>query len=194
MNHKWDRRFIELAALVGGWSRDPSTQVGAVVAQGRRVVSVGFNGFPAGLDDHPSLYRDRDVKYSRTIHAEPNAVLTGGEAVRGGTIYTYPFGPCSACALLVIQSGIRRVVTVRDETERNTRWRESQELALRLFEEAGVDVRTIDPTRYDPGAHAEDLLATMVARRPMWVSYPTHFLKHPDRWSCDVSEPNKEDR
>ena len=47
MDEKWDDRFIELANFVASWSKDPSTQVGAVIANSntKRVVSMGFNGF-----------------------------------------------------------------------------------------------------------------------------------------------------
>ena len=53
---KWDRRFLGLAAHVAEWSKDPSTQVGAVVANGKKVVSLGFNGFPQGMSDDHRLH------------------------------------------------------------------------------------------------------------------------------------------
>ena len=48
---KWDERFMEMARLVSSWSKDPSSQVGAVIARGKFVVSVGFNGLPQGIAD-----------------------------------------------------------------------------------------------------------------------------------------------
>ena len=57
---KWDNRFIDLAKLVGSWSKDPSTQVGAVIVdQKNRIVSVGYNGFPQKISDNDRL-NDRD--------------------------------------------------------------------------------------------------------------------------------------
>ena len=48
----WDDRFLSLAALVAGWSKDPSTQVGCVIVDpDRRVRGMGYNGFPAGIAD-----------------------------------------------------------------------------------------------------------------------------------------------
>jgi deoxycytidylate deaminase len=47
----WDSRFLEMAVLVSKWSKDPSTKVGAVIAKGKFVVSLGFNGHPAGVAD-----------------------------------------------------------------------------------------------------------------------------------------------
>lgn len=51
---KWDSRFMDLARLVAGWSKDPSTQVGAVIVDpDKRIVSTGFNGFPRCVNDAP---------------------------------------------------------------------------------------------------------------------------------------------
>jgi dCMP deaminase len=45
--HIWDLRFLTLAKTVSTWSKDPSTKVGAVIVdKNRRVVSLGYNGFP----------------------------------------------------------------------------------------------------------------------------------------------------
>jgi dCMP deaminase len=48
---KWDRRWLELAQHVSSWSKDPSTKVGSVIAQGKQLVSLGYNGFPASCED-----------------------------------------------------------------------------------------------------------------------------------------------
>ena len=51
LNH-WDHRFLGLAQFIAGWSKDPSTQVGSVIADRmRRVVATGFNGLPSGVED-----------------------------------------------------------------------------------------------------------------------------------------------
>jgi len=53
---KWSNRFLQLAALVATWSKDPSTQVGSVIADDKnRVLSVGFNGFPRKVLDSKVL-------------------------------------------------------------------------------------------------------------------------------------------
>ncbi|MBT6879060.1 MAG: hypothetical protein HOA22_05955, partial [Gammaproteobacteria bacterium] len=100
--NKWDLRFLGLAAHVAQWSKDPSTQVGSVVASDKRVVSLGFNGFPQGLSDDHRLH-DRETKYSLVLHAEENALLFSGADLRGNTIYVYPLPPCSRCAVKIIQ-------------------------------------------------------------------------------------------
>ncbi len=120
---KWDERFLGLAEHISGWSKDPSTKVGAVLVRGdKTVVSVGFNGLPRSMRDDVSRYDDRNEKYSRIIHAEMNAVLHAGENLRGTTIYTYPLGPCDRCTVHLIQSGVQRFVFPKQDNER---WVES---------------------------------------------------------------------
>ena len=109
MNTKWDTRFVQLAALVASWSKDPSTSVGAVVTKGNRIVSLGFNGFPQGTEDDPSIYQDRERKYRRVLHAEQNAILFAMRDLTGCTIYV-THAPCARCTAQVIQAGITRIV------------------------------------------------------------------------------------
>ena len=51
LSNKWDIRFLEMAKLVASWSKDPSTQVGAIAVRNRTVIAQGYNGFPRGVDD-----------------------------------------------------------------------------------------------------------------------------------------------
>lgn len=134
---KWDRRFLGLASYVAEWSKDPSTQVGAVVAKGNKVVSLGFNGFPQGLSDDKRLH-DRETKYSLVLHAEENALLFSRSDLSGNTIYVYPLPPCSRCAAKIIQTGISRVVTTIPDDM--SRWEESVALTRLIFEEAGIEM------------------------------------------------------
>jgi dCMP deaminase len=103
--NKWDLRFLKAAEEVATWSKDPSTKVGCVIVDPelQRRTGEGFNGFPRFMSDDPALYEDRETKYSRTLHAELNAVLFS-KKTEGCTAYvTHP--PCSSCALVLIQSG-----------------------------------------------------------------------------------------
>lgn len=134
---KWTERFLDLAELVGSWSKDPSTRVGAVIVRpDRTIASLGYNGFPRGVDDK---YLDRDHKLLRTVHAEMNAILSAREALAGCTLYVSPLFPCSNCAAAIIQSGIGAVVarmgTVRIE------WQASFDAAADMFSQAGVSVQ-----------------------------------------------------
>ena len=60
---KWDLRFLEMARNAASWSKDPSTKVGAIIVDDdKRVISVGYNGFPKGVRDDERL-DDRQEKY-----------------------------------------------------------------------------------------------------------------------------------
>ncbi|MCB2101222.1 MAG: dCMP deaminase family protein [Rhodobacterales bacterium] len=144
----WDKRFLDLAAHVAGWSKDPSTKVGAVIAHPRnkRVISVGFNGFPSGVEDRADRLEDRDTKYQMVVHAETNALLFAGPAAEGATLYVHPIPPCPRCAVLIIQAGIRRVV-FDHEGFTDPRWGDQARLSVEMFQEAGV---TVDHRGSDP--------------------------------------------
>lgn len=139
---KWDHRFLEMAALVASWSKDPSTKCGAVIVRpDKTVCSVGFNGFASRLSDDPAVYANREKKYQRVVHAELNALLFAREPVVGYTMYTWPPGygaTCDRCAAHVIQAGITRVVHVCRGGDFPSRWKEACEEANAMYHEAGV--------------------------------------------------------
>jgi dCMP deaminase len=142
MTEKWDRRFLALAAHVATWSKDPSSQVGAVIVRpDKSIASLGFNGFPRGLSDDEALYNDRESKYARVVHAEMNAVLSAHEPVRGFTLYcSHPV--CERCAVHLIQTGLARVVWPDDVAfSFQERWAESTRRSVALFTEAGIETR-----------------------------------------------------
>lgn len=142
---KWDRRYLELAKQVSSWSKDPSTKVGAVLVRDNRIVSVGYNGFPEGVNDSEDRYNDRETKLELVVHAEVNAIVTAGDRARGGTLYVYPgFGSpcmCTGCAKVAIQAGVRRVVGLIEvvDEDRLARWSASLALAQTLCDEAGIE-------------------------------------------------------
>lgn len=141
---KWHKRFLDLAAHIADWSKDPSTKVGAVVVDGlNRVVGVGYNGFPRGVDDSSERYADRAEKYPRVVHAELNAILNSNSSCSGGTIYvTLP--PCASCAAAIIQSGIDRVIMPRSNDPATlVRWAESFAITDSMLGEAGIEVEYV---------------------------------------------------
>ena len=138
---KWHKRFLDLAATVARWSRDPSTRVGAVIVRPDRTVSsMGYNGFPRGVSDIDERYNDRPTKYQFICHAEANAIVSAHEPLVGHTLYATLF-PCNECAELIIQSGIKTIVAPK---EGNERWTDSHKVASQMFEEAKVEVITIE--------------------------------------------------
>lgn len=148
MNHndRWLTYFMKLCQVNATMSKDPSTQVGAVIVRpNKTVASMGTNGFPRGCDDHPGLYADRDTKYSRIVHAELNAILHSSESLYGYTLYVWPFPPCDRCAATIIQAGIKCVVAPPLPEDAAPRWAEAVARAERMFEEAGVKVECFEP-------------------------------------------------
>ena len=146
---KWDLRFLRLAQEVSTWSKDPSTQVGAVLVNDRlEVVGMGFNGFPRGVRDEEWRYENREIKYKLVVHAEVNAIIQAGSRARGCTLYVYPsfmLPPiCAECAKVAIQAGIVGIVGyIPDaEDERVKRWADSIGHSATMWEETGLFIRS----------------------------------------------------
>jgi dCMP deaminase len=140
---KWDRRFIDLMKVAEGWSKDPSTKVGAVIVRpDLTVASIGYNGFPRGMSDDDALYADRPTKYSRIVHGEMNAILNAHGSVQGCTLYV-PFPPCDRCAVHVVQAGITRVVYVEPTEDIKSRWSEAFVQTAAIFDDAGIEVTVL---------------------------------------------------
>lgn len=134
----FDQWALGMCLHVAARSHDPSTQVGAVIVRpDRTVASVGYNGFPRGVNDWPDRYEHRPTKLHMTVHAEVNAIVTAREPLDGCTLYVNPLYPCSACAGVIVQSGIRRVVTPRLAGIR-PEWADSFHHAEIMFREAGI--------------------------------------------------------
>jgi len=85
----------------------------AIVKPNRRLVSIGYNGFATGVEDHRDRLENRDTKYELVVHAEDNALLTAERDVSGFTMYS-TLMPCSRCAAKIINSGIKKVVCIDD--------------------------------------------------------------------------------
>ena len=136
---KWDHRFLNMARHIAGWSKDPSTKVGAVIVRpDRTVASMGFNGLPRGVEDTAHRLGNRDTKLALTVHAEINALAFAQEPLRLCTLYVWPLPPCVRCAASIIQHGITRVVSY--EPKPDSKWWDSVMDAKELLEEAGVTV------------------------------------------------------
>ncbi len=137
--YKWTKRFLDLAWVVAGWSKDPSTQCGAVITDYRnRVISLGFNGYPRHVKDKG--LSNREQKYLRIIHAEENAILFAQRDLKDCIMYVVPMPPCSLCAGKIIQAGIKKVITVKPKTDVERRWEEKIKVSCEMFNEAEVDI------------------------------------------------------
>jgi dCMP deaminase len=129
-----------MAMHVAKLSKDPSTQVGAVIFDPkRRVVSAGYNGFARGVADTSERLENRDIKYKLVLHAEKNAILFATASLEDCTIVvTHPC--CAQCAAQVIQSGIKHVIWPKPTPEFMGRWANDYALSVMQFKEAGVDL------------------------------------------------------
>jgi dCMP deaminase len=145
----WDEFFMGAAMLCAERSKDPNTQVGAcIVNDENRILSVGYNGFPAGCDDNVFPW-DRcgddpyDTKYLYVCHAELNAILNcRGRSLAGSRIYVALF-PCNECAKAIIQAGIKEVIYLSDKYHDTP----STIASRRMLEAAGVVCSCFKPTK-----------------------------------------------
>jgi dCMP deaminase len=144
---KWHSRYFNVAKEVASWSKDPSTQVGAVaIGTNGQILAQGFNGFPRNMKDTKERLEDREEKYKRTIHAEMNVILNAAESgisLRGATLYVYGLWPCHLCTLSIIQSGIKTVVARKADLNKAERWIDSVQRSVDYFHECGVNFITI---------------------------------------------------
>ncbi len=146
---KWDKRYMELAELVSTWSTcyQEDRNIGAVIVKKNRILTVGYNGAPTGVQNcierGECLRRKlniesgtrREICYS--IDAEQNALVQAaklGLNTEGSTIYV-THQPCSLCTRMLISAGVRRVVYKKSYPD---------EFSLDLFKEAGVVVQTYE--------------------------------------------------
>lgn len=122
-----------IALLSAQRSKDPNTKVGAcIVDSEHKVVSIGYNGMPRGLDESQLSWNkgeDLDSKYLYVCHAEFNAILNtrNGSALKGCTLYVSLF-PCNECAKAIIQSGIKEIVYMENKYETDITTRASRKM------------------------------------------------------------------
>lgn len=112
---KKDKHFMNLAFTVSEGSKCVRAQYGSVVlGMDGHVVSTGCNGKPAGCANDHICYREglppNAPKENCCLHSEVNALMfCSPEERRGGTIYVCGI-PCNDCALVIMQSGLARIV------------------------------------------------------------------------------------
>ena len=147
---KWDHRFMEMAHIISGWTScyAPGRAIGAVIVRDKRIMTTGYNGAPQGMKtckergyclrrrlNIPSGTR-AEVCYA--IHAEQNAIIQAaklGVCIEGATLYC-THQPCSVCAKMIVNAGIRRVVYEQGYPD---------EFTHEIFGETGVQVEKMEP-------------------------------------------------
>lgn len=107
---KFDKRYLEMAAVWAKNSYCKRRQVGAILVKNNMIISDGFNGTPSGFENICEDENGSTKPY--VLHAEANAitkVARSNNSSEGSTLYITS-SPCVECAKLIIQAGIVRVV------------------------------------------------------------------------------------
>lgn len=129
---------MKLAYTAASWSKDRSTQVGAIIVRNdNEIIDVAYNGFPRGINDYWDCRHDRPMKYIFTEHAERNAInncARKGISTEGCTMFT-TLMPCHECARSIIQAGITTVYYAEKASER---FKVSSDHAKKMFDEAKI--------------------------------------------------------
>ena len=140
----WEQYFMGVAQLSALRSKDPNTKVGAcIVNQDKRIIGIGYNGFPQGCDDQVFPWKNTGellhTKYPYVVHAEANAILNATTSVKGASIYVTLF-PCNECAKLIIQSGIKHIYFASNKYQEGV----EHQAAIKMLDAAGVLYTHID--------------------------------------------------
>lgn len=143
----WFRYYITMAWLASKKSKD-TRKVGAVaIAPDKRTLETGYNGIPRGVRDLPERMV-KPAKYLFTGHAEENLVAHAARPrLEGSTVFVTHIC-CAACARLLINSGVARVVHGDGKFSSSSAIHEQTEVAATMLREAGVIYEKYDPKKY----------------------------------------------
>ena len=117
MKPSFDEIYMELAEKLAKRSHCVKAQVGAVLTKDTRIVSLGYNGPPAGTHNCDVEFpvegcpRDSKGRCSLALHAEQNAILYATKnnvSMANATLYV-TLSPCIACARVIFTIGIKKV-------------------------------------------------------------------------------------
>lgn len=104
----WSQYFMAMAETAATRSKDPATQVGAVVvSKNNRLLGCGYNGMPEGYVEDAAIW-ERPLKYDHVCHAELNAILNCEKPPVGGKVFVTLF-PCKQCAKVIAAARIKKV-------------------------------------------------------------------------------------
>lgn len=149
VSQRWRQYFLRLCLEHARMSKDPNTQVGALIVDGdMNILTSGFNGFPRGIFDTRDRLNDRDRKLGLVLHAEINCLMQAartGVKVKSATLFlvatdatgqVWGGPPCSRCALHLIQAGVRWIIA--PPQKQNSKWKDDIDYSRHLLIEAGV--------------------------------------------------------
>lgn len=149
-----DDRYMALAWIYAGFSKDPNTQVGAqIIGENNYPLGAGYNGPPRKMDDNkipwhrPSADNPEEYcKYDVTTHAERNAIrhtnrLGSGKSLIGSTLYITAL-PCPPCMLFLVEEEIKRVIycdfqSDSDSSLQNQAWKKK---SFNIAKDGGIEL------------------------------------------------------
>jgi dCMP deaminase len=145
MKQKFIQAYMDVAKTFAELSHARRLHVGAIVVKDDRIISIGYNGMPAGWDNNcefddtdPQTKQTSLVTKPEVLHAETNAIAKLAKSTESGdgADLFVTHAPCIECAKLIYQSGIRRVFygkAYRDDS------------GIKFLEKSGVTVnKTVD--------------------------------------------------
>lgn len=136
---------MRMCYLVAHKSHDPKTKIGSVLVREKNIIATGYNSFPRGVKDLSERYDNRDLKRKIVCHSEENVVLTSarlGINTSETTLYTFGI-PCVSCCKILIQGGIKEIVTHYQwpNLTHSKEWVDSINLSNILINEVGIKHR-----------------------------------------------------
>lgn len=117
MKQKFIDMYMSIADTVSRLSTARRLKVGAIIVKDDRIISIGYNGMPAGWDNNCEYETDAGLKTRpEVLHAESNAIakLAKSNDSGDGADLFITHSPCIECSKLIYQSGIRRVFYSED--------------------------------------------------------------------------------
>ena len=144
----WDEYFMEICRAVAKRATCDRGKSGCVIVRDKRILVTGYVGSPMGLphcDEVGHLMKTfihEDGTQSqhclRTTHAEQNAICQAaklGISIDESIIYV-KMTPCSTCAKMIINAGIKRIVCEK----KYHAGQESEE----MFRQAGIKIEFLN--------------------------------------------------
>jgi dCMP deaminase len=125
------------------FSKDPNKKVGALFLspESYQILSLGYNGFPRGINDKNPQRWERPTKYDYVCHAETNCIFNAGRhgTPLEGCIAIVTLFPCKECTKALIQVGVKTLVTIKPDYD-HEKWGEEFKLSYDMFEEVGMNI------------------------------------------------------
>lgn len=163
MSFKFIRYFMDVAKLTANLSHANRLKVGAIIVKDNRIISIGYNGTPAGWDNNcEHEVNGKLTTKDEVIHAEENAILKlarDGESGKGSTMYI-THAPCIRCARLIYNAGVSSIyyeIPYRDTS------------GIDFLQKCGISVQKI-------GGNAQELTGKVENNTPQ--KYTREYIKN----------------